>query len=128
MIMTMTMTMTTTVMVIVNVIVVIVVVCDFFFLMVLVMVMITIMVMRHLAGWKPWSSWGSCSRTCDGGRQTRRRRCTHVKPKTCEGTKRQHRKCNTFKCKGGRRKKKQDKMSTKKDLSKGNIKIDTINP
>ena len=96
-VMVMVMVMFVAVAVIIMVIMIIVIIL--IFLKTIMIIMVKFM-FRDLAGWKPWSSWGSCSRTCDGGRQTRRRRCTRIKPNTCEGTKRQHRKCNTFRCKG----------------------------
>ncbi|KAL9963174.1 hypothetical protein ACROYT_G032349 [Oculina patagonica] len=55
-------------------------------------------------GYSQWSSWSQCSRSCDGGTQTRTRSCTNPPPayggKDCtrlEGAK-ESRECNSFGC------------------------------
>ncbi|XP_038214052.1 uncharacterized protein LOC119833903 [Zerene cesonia] len=51
----------------------------------------------NAVGWAGWGEWGPCSKTCGGGRQTRRRYCS--KP-TCEGYGEQWTSCNSFDCEG----------------------------
>lgn len=51
----------------------------------------------HALGWKPWSSWGKCSKNCGGGEQTRARKCF---AKDCDGSTRETRSCNMFECYG----------------------------
>ena len=46
-----------------------------------------------------WGEWTKCSKSCDGGVQTRRRECDSGQP--CSGTNnknRQRKKCNQEKC------------------------------
>ncbi|XP_072174211.1 uncharacterized protein [Diadema setosum] len=54
--------------------------------------------MLKILGWRPWSSWSSCSVNCGGGFQHRRRLCDRDVPNACEGEARQKRKCNEFEC------------------------------
>ncbi|KAJ0183120.1 hypothetical protein K1T71_001096 [Dendrolimus kikuchii] len=51
----------------------------------------------NAVGWAGWGEWGACSRTCGGGRQTRRRYCSRPH---CEGYGEQRRSCNSFDCEG----------------------------
>lgn len=52
--------------------------------------------------WGPWSPWGVCSVTCDGGIQIRKRLCTDPAPKfggkDCIGLGKEEQQCNTDKC------------------------------
>ena len=54
--------------------------------------------------WSPWSSFGSCTATCDGGVKTRTRTCTNPEPQDggddCEGPSEDERECGTKACKG----------------------------
>jgi len=54
--------------------------------------------MYKLMGWQDWSSWDSCSTSCNGGIQERSRRCSSGRD--CEGRGREGRVCNTFSCQG----------------------------
>ncbi|CAK1555452.1 unnamed protein product [Leptosia nina] len=49
----------------------------------------------NAVGWAGWGEWGVCSKTCGGGRQTRRRYCSRG---ACEGFGEQWRSCNSFEC------------------------------
>ncbi|KAM6312681.1 A disintegrin and metalloproteinase with thrombospondin motifs 8 [Podargus strigoides] len=53
-------------------------------------------------GWGPWSSWGSCSRTCGGGVQFSHRHCDSPKPqhggRYCEGQRAKYQSCHTDEC------------------------------
>ena len=55
-------------------------------------------------GWSPWGKWWRCSKICGTGEQYRKRYCTNPRPsnggKTCSGTGRQTRQCNTHSCSG----------------------------
>ncbi|KAJ8307439.1 hypothetical protein KUTeg_015523 [Tegillarca granosa] len=51
------------------------------------------------ACWDFWSPWGPCSRSCDGGVQTRQRSCLKNN-ETCDGADRHDRQCNIFSCTG----------------------------
>ena len=51
-----------------------------------------------LLGWQEWSSWDSCSKSCNGGIQERTRTCEGGR--NCEGRGREGRVCNTFSCEG----------------------------
>ena len=57
-------------------------------------------------GYSPWSKWGVCSKSCDGGTKTRSRTCTNPPPahggRGCSklGLASQTRECKTFKCPG----------------------------
>lgn len=57
-------------------------------------------------GYSPWKSWGVCSKSCDGGTQTRYRTCTNPRPAHAGqhcwrlGPASQTRRCNTYKCPG----------------------------
>ncbi|KAK2508441.1 hypothetical protein MC885_016939, partial [Smutsia gigantea] len=52
--------------------------------------------------WSPWSGWGTCSRTCDGGQMRRYRACDNPHPsnggRTCGGSDSQTQRCNTGLC------------------------------
>ncbi|XP_028301363.1 hemicentin-1 isoform X2 [Gouania willdenowi] len=52
--------------------------------------------------WAPWSSWGSCSKTCNGGQMRRYRTCDNPRPanggRACAGTDSQIHRCNTATC------------------------------
>lgn len=52
-----------------------------------------------ISGWDFWSPWGSCSRSCDGGVQTRQRTCVKNN-ETCDGADTHNRQCNIFSCTG----------------------------
>ena len=51
-----------------------------------------------LASWSSWGAWSSCSRSCNGGTQTRRRSC--VGGASCPGTNIQTANCNAQSCPG----------------------------
>ncbi|XP_049335709.1 hemicentin-1 isoform X1 [Astyanax mexicanus] len=52
--------------------------------------------------WGPWSSWGSCSRTCNGGQMRRYRTCENPRPanggRACAGADTEIQKCSTESC------------------------------
>ncbi|XP_053341492.1 hemicentin-1 [Clarias gariepinus] len=52
--------------------------------------------------WGPWSSWGTCSRTCNGGQMRRYRTCDNPRPasggRACAGTDTEIQKCSTLSC------------------------------
>ncbi|XP_019904855.2 hemicentin-1 isoform X2 [Esox lucius] len=52
--------------------------------------------------WGPWSSWGSCSRTCNGGQMRRYRTCDNPRPanggRACAGADSQIQRCSTANC------------------------------
>ncbi|XP_073073009.1 hemicentin-1 isoform X4 [Manis javanica] len=52
--------------------------------------------------WSPWSVWGTCSRTCDGGQMRRYRACDDPHPsnggRACGGPDSQTQRCNTGLC------------------------------
>lgn len=54
--------------------------------------------------WSSWSSFGSCSKSCGGGAQYRRRTCSNPAPsgggKGCPGSSYHSRACNTKGCPG----------------------------
>lgn len=54
--------------------------------------------------WGPWSSWGSCSKTCNGGQMRRHRTCDNPSPayggRACAGADTQIQRCSTVKCPG----------------------------
>uniref|UniRef100_A0A8C3TT96 Hemicentin-1 n=1 Tax=Catharus ustulatus TaxID=91951 RepID=A0A8C3TT96_CATUS len=54
--------------------------------------------------WGPWSSWGTCSRTCNGGQMRRHRSCDNPRPasggRACAGTDVQIQRCSTDLCPG----------------------------
>lgn len=54
--------------------------------------------------WGPWSTWGSCSRTCNGGQMRRYRTCDNPRPanggRSCAGTDTEIQKCSTLSCPG----------------------------
>ncbi|XP_029473326.1 LOW QUALITY PROTEIN: hemicentin-1 [Rhinatrema bivittatum] len=52
--------------------------------------------------WGPWSSWGTCSRTCNGGQMRRHRTCDNPRPasggRACAGADTQIQRCNADIC------------------------------
>lgn len=54
--------------------------------------------------WGPWSSWGSCSKTCNGGQMRRYRTCDNPRPanggRACAGADTQIQRCSTANCPG----------------------------
>ncbi|XP_035509461.1 hemicentin-1 [Morone saxatilis] len=52
--------------------------------------------------WAPWSSWGSCSKTCNGGQMRRYRTCDNPRPanggRACAGADTQIQRCSTAYC------------------------------
>ncbi|KAI1236572.1 hypothetical protein IHE44_0014825 [Lamprotornis superbus] len=52
--------------------------------------------------WGPWSSWGTCSRTCNGGQTRRHRSCDNPRPasggRACAGADVQIQRCSTDLC------------------------------
>ncbi|GLD59246.1 brain-specific angiogenesis inhibitor 1-like protein [Lates japonicus] len=50
--------------------------------------------------WQPWSTWGSCSKTCGGGNQQRQRVCEGplFGGEPCPGEKGEQRRCNEKRC------------------------------
>ncbi|CAK6971319.1 hemicentin-1 [Scomber scombrus] len=52
--------------------------------------------------WGPWSSWGSCSKSCNGGQMRRYRTCDNPRPanggRQCAGTDTQIQRCSTANC------------------------------
>ncbi|XP_048850381.1 adhesion G protein-coupled receptor B1-like isoform X2 [Brienomyrus brachyistius] len=50
--------------------------------------------------WQPWGSWGSCSRSCGGGSQLRRRFCSgpFFGGVPCPGNREEQRRCNEKRC------------------------------
>ncbi|XP_042661906.1 hemicentin-1 isoform X1 [Tyto alba] len=52
--------------------------------------------------WGPWSSWGTCSRTCNGGQMRRYRTCDNPRPasggRACAGADMQVQRCSTELC------------------------------
>lgn len=54
--------------------------------------------------WSPWSGWGTCSRTCNGGQMRRYRTCDNPRPsnggRACGGADTQIQRCNTDMCPG----------------------------
>jgi len=53
-------------------------------------------------GFGSWNTWSSCSRSCEGGTQSRTRQCNNPTPANgglnCEGLSTESRSCNTGKC------------------------------
>ncbi|KPP75759.1 hypothetical protein Z043_104971, partial [Scleropages formosus] len=50
--------------------------------------------------WQPWSSWGSCTKTCGGGSQQRQRTCygPFYGGQQCPGDREEVRRCNEKRC------------------------------
>ncbi|KAM6165457.1 hemicentin-1 [Erethizon dorsatum] len=52
--------------------------------------------------WSPWSGWGTCSRTCNGGQMRRYRTCDNPRPsnggRACAGPDTQVQRCSTDMC------------------------------
>ncbi|XP_036351171.2 hemicentin-1 [Ochotona princeps] len=52
--------------------------------------------------WSPWSAWGACSRTCNGGQMRRYRTCDNPRPshggRACGGPDSQVQRCNANMC------------------------------
>ncbi|KAM7409728.1 hypothetical protein PAMA_001291 [Pampus argenteus] len=55
-----------------------------------------------IGNWGPWSSWGSCSKTCNGGQMRRYRTCDNPRPanggRACAGADTQIQRCSTANC------------------------------
>ena len=55
-------------------------------------------------GWTNWGAYDTCTKTCGGGTQTRRRSCTNPAPKnggkSCQGESKEQKKCRTQQCPG----------------------------
>ncbi|KAJ8316655.1 hypothetical protein KUTeg_005793, partial [Tegillarca granosa] len=53
-------------------------------------------------GWTSWGSWGTCSKSCGGGSQSRSRSCTNPAPQyggaNCAGSSSSSQACNTHNC------------------------------
>ena len=58
-------------------------------------------------GWGEWASWNECDAPCDGGNQTRTRKCDKPEPAFggdgCKGESTETRECNTLPCPGLKR-------------------------
>ena len=54
--------------------------------------------MTILEPWGEWTDWESCSKTCDGGLQSKRRSCRVPDNSVCEGEKERSKKCITSAC------------------------------
>lgn len=54
--------------------------------------------------WGKWGSWNDCTKSCGGGKQTKKRECTNPKPayggKACDNESDESRACNTRECPG----------------------------
>jgi len=48
--------------------------------------------------WGSWTAWSSCSQSCGGGTETRRRLCDSPAPAVCQGNGLEQRQCNTRPC------------------------------
>ena len=64
---------------------------------------------KFLAGnWGAWASWGTCSKTCGGGTQTRTRTCNNPAPAyggaACAGSAADLQNCATQNCPIGTKK------------------------
>ncbi|EGV99559.1 Hemicentin-1 [Cricetulus griseus] len=66
-----------------------------------VLVRVPVIVQAH-GNWSPWSGWGTCSRTCNGGQMRRYRTCDNPRPsnggRACGGPDTQIQRCNTDMC------------------------------
>ena len=51
--------------------------------------------------WSNWGSWNGCSKSCGGGRSSRRRSCIGGRVTSCSGVSVDERLCNSNACPGG---------------------------
>ena len=55
-------------------------------------------------GWSLWADWSECSATCNGGLQSRSRRCDNPEPSVlgaeCDGNNIEYAICNSDDCDG----------------------------
>ena len=62
------------------------------------------MILLVNGGWSAWTSWSTCTVTCDGGTTTKTRSCDNPEPENggddCEGDTYKTIDCNTIACAG----------------------------
>ena len=55
-------------------------------------------------GWSAWGGYGSCTKSCGGGTQTRQRQCSNPAPahggRNCAGASSESKPCNVHLCPG----------------------------